>query len=331
MEEMTIETTGWEAISTALSGVYGKREPFHFGTLIRWGMGGPDPLDGISVYLNERPLRHFHYVSFGLTELYGKEGDVADVSGFGFELTFRLVVDDGIAEPPKWPMHLMQNIARYVFSTGNVFSQYDHMNAGGAFAEGSAITAFTVIQDPALPPMQTGNWRVEFLQVVGLTTDEYRLVKEWNAERFLGYLAGEAPMFVTDVRRPSLLADPTRSVEMTAAAKEEGSSQRAVCTRFLEWTMDGDTLTVQIQPVVVPDLCRLLEHCGHRSASFHLQGADRWVSFEPGQTNEWRLEGADNIIVTVSAEAALALAGTVRSELDIYRTASAPSILIEVV
>lgn len=41
-------------------------------------MGGPDPLDFISMYSNEGDkerdiAEHWHYISFGLTDLYGDE------------------------------------------------------------------------------------------------------------------------------------------------------------------------------------------------------------------------------------------------------------------
>ena len=40
-------------------------------------------------------------------------------SGFGFELSFRLKRDAADSAPPTWPAELMQNLARYVFHSGN--------------------------------------------------------------------------------------------------------------------------------------------------------------------------------------------------------------------
>lgn len=42
-----------------------------------------------------------------------------DESGFGFELTFRLARAEAEREPPAWPINLLQNLARYVFTGGN--------------------------------------------------------------------------------------------------------------------------------------------------------------------------------------------------------------------
>lgn len=68
---------------------------------------------------------HWHYVSFGLSDLHG-DGRVHDVplgapqnpSGFGFELTFRLKREPGETAPPTWPATLMQALAKYVFNSG---------------------------------------------------------------------------------------------------------------------------------------------------------------------------------------------------------------------
>lgn len=50
-------------------------------------------------------------------------------TGYGFELTFRLKrsAEDNDT-PPVWPMNMPQNLARYVFSTGNVFASGHHLN-----------------------------------------------------------------------------------------------------------------------------------------------------------------------------------------------------------
>ncbi|MFV2172583.1 suppressor of fused domain protein [Actinomadura sp. LOL_016] len=65
-------------------------------TIHKWTLGGPDPLDGISVYPRADPVPHWHFVSYGMSELYEKTSSNADESGWGFEFTFRLVRD-----PPR--------------------------------------------------------------------------------------------------------------------------------------------------------------------------------------------------------------------------------------
>lgn len=40
------------------------------------------------------------------------------MSGFGFELSFRLKREPEESAPPTWPAELMQGLARYVFQSG---------------------------------------------------------------------------------------------------------------------------------------------------------------------------------------------------------------------
>lgn len=99
-------------------------------------LGGQDPLDYISMYKNDGDVElnvppHWHYVTFGLSDLHG-DGRVhvtenienpEQRSGMGFELTFRLLqqpsADSNDDLPPIWPASLLQQLARYVFQSGN--------------------------------------------------------------------------------------------------------------------------------------------------------------------------------------------------------------------
>src|ERR1700750_40498 len=84
---------GWDAIDRSLKEIYGDKEPLtHWGTVIKYMLGGPDPLDGISVYPSEAGgTPHWHFMSYGFSELYYEENSVGkEFSKFGFELTFRL-------------------------------------------------------------------------------------------------------------------------------------------------------------------------------------------------------------------------------------------------
>lgn len=47
-------------------------------------------------------------------DISGPEG----ISGFGFELTFRLRREVDETAPPTWPATLMQSLAKYVFQSG---------------------------------------------------------------------------------------------------------------------------------------------------------------------------------------------------------------------
>ncbi|MGH0157657.1 UNVERIFIED_CONTAM: hypothetical protein FKN15_057321 [Acipenser sinensis] len=102
--------------------------PLQVTAIVKYWLGGPDPLDYISMYrcvgsAAQHVPEHWHYVSFGLSDLYG-DNRVHEFtgqdgpSGFGFELTFRLKREAGETAPPTWPAELMQGLARYVFQSG---------------------------------------------------------------------------------------------------------------------------------------------------------------------------------------------------------------------
>ena len=87
-ETNEVNTQGWDAIEKEFLRVYpGQTKPKHYGTIIKYVMGGNDPLDGISVYDGGS---YWHFVSFGLTEIYEKECENKEISGYGYELTFKL-------------------------------------------------------------------------------------------------------------------------------------------------------------------------------------------------------------------------------------------------
>ena len=81
-EENENEAIGWQAIEEEFLRVYPwQNNPKHYGTLISWMLGGNDPLDGISIYDGGD---YWHFVSFGQTELYEKESDTEEISGYGY-------------------------------------------------------------------------------------------------------------------------------------------------------------------------------------------------------------------------------------------------------
>ena len=187
---------------------YGDQEPKHYGTIIKYSLGGPDPLDGVSVYEHAGPPAHWHYVSYGLSELYQKEFEDLELSGWGIELTFRLVRGSE-PEGPMWPISLMQNVARYVFDSGNVLLPNHHMAAQGPIAADTTtqLEALLCAMDPELGEISTPHGRVTFVQLVGITVDELAAIKAWSSAAYLSLWRETNPLLVTDVDRSSLLAD----------------------------------------------------------------------------------------------------------------------------
>lgn len=230
---------GWDAISTRLDQLYPGQEPKHFGTLISYRLGGPDPLDGISAWRRTDPVPHWHFVTYGFSELYSKESDDPEVSGYGFELTFRLAIAPEAAadaEPPMWALGFLQNLARYVFQSGNVFKDGDWMTANGPIAleQATQICSMGFVTDPELAEsLATPNGSVAVLQVVGLTLDEERAAKQWRTRNLLDVLLPHMPLWVTDLGRASLLANPAVKQQVDEGSQRDGSSSGYLFTDVL--------------------------------------------------------------------------------------------------
>lgn len=169
------EKQGWDYITEAVERLYPhQKDPLHFGTLVSWQLGGNDPLEGISIYDSED---FYHFITYGFTELYEKESDNKEYSGYGFELTLKLKKIDSIDEHELKSMAgVLQALGRYVFQSGTVFQPYEYIYTGqteGMDSNGiSKITGFATVMDEDLGTLETPNGKIEFLQLVGLTQKE---------------------------------------------------------------------------------------------------------------------------------------------------------------
>jgi hypothetical protein len=323
---------GWDAIDAALAQIYAGREPKHYGAVIPFVLGGRDPLQGISVYKNTTPLPHFHYVTYGFSELYEKEGHDPDVSGFGFELTFRLARDAADEDPPVWALNFLQNIARYVFSTGNALAKHHHVDLNGPIALGreTQICNIALEVDPQLGEINSQNGCVTFLQVVGLCADEYELVKDWDCGRFLEELARQWPLLITDLSRQSILSDPAIGDDIRARAAREGSSQGELYASKTEWQIERNSLRITLSATVAADVRRLLVSRVLHSQPFAVHGREQSVVFKFAVDSDWKSD--DGVaLVSLSIETAHQLCDALRPARGIYCVAGLTSVRIEVV
>lgn len=200
------DAVGWLSIDKEFDRLYLNQEPKHFAPPIHYMLGGPDPLDGISIYESTKQTNHFHYVTYGFSELYYDEEKVdGEFSKWGFELTFRLKPFSEDNETPTWVIPLLQNIAKYVFSSGNWFEELHYMPANGPIRldTETEITALLFVADPEIEKIQTPHGEVTFLQVVGITTAEFEALKEnpETAEELVNKLKQNNPLLITDLTR----------------------------------------------------------------------------------------------------------------------------------
>lgn len=200
--------TGLKALIDHCQSVYPEQpNPLQVTTVLKYWLGGQDPLDYISMYDNKGDPEngippHWHYISFGLSDLHG-DGRVHtreindERSGMGFELTFRLIKSESdentlgkSKQPPTWPANLLQAIARYCFQTGNILYFGDNIpwrkSLNGSAT--SCIKNILITQDAQLSSIYTAFGTVEFCQIVGVMDEELEQASRWNGRGVLNYL-----------------------------------------------------------------------------------------------------------------------------------------------
>jgi suppressor of fused len=306
----TSATNGWTAIDRVFKTLYPKQEPQHWGTLLRWCLGGNDPLDGISAYLATEPVPHWHFVSYGLSELYEKESENKDWSGWGFEFTFRLARKKNEKSPSMWALGFLQNLARYVFQTGNTFAEYHHIDLNGPIAleSDTKIRAVLFLRDQQTEPLSTLNGKLNFLQIVGITLDELEAVMLWDCEKVLKLLVKKYPRLVTDLDRDSILDDPAIRKKVAAGIARDGSSVGDIAVgEGVTWIANKRkkpiAVELTISTLVLSRLRYLLPGRTLFDREFQLSGKAQNVRFVLGKSVS--CEVSDNtLIVTLTREVA---------------------------
>jgi len=235
-----------------------QKNPLQVTAVVKYWLGGPDPLDYISMYSNPGSPpdtgQHWHYVSCGLSDLHGDArvhppaSTPESPSGYGFELTFRLR-RLGETTPPTWPANLLQSISKYVFETENKLVPGDHITwAKPLDGANSSLRHLLVSEDPQLEPFMTSLGKVSFLQLVGITDEELKCVQRWNGPGITKLLKTSTScggsLLVTDTNRSLSLfeLEPSMRDMVDRGISVEGSNLcgMAAC---ISWTDPGPKLT----------------------------------------------------------------------------------------
>ncbi len=332
-----LNTSGWDAIDEELLKIYGEQEPKHYGTVIPYLLGGEDPLEGISAYKSETPVPHWHFVTYGFSELYEKESENAEYSGYGFELTFRLARKEDEEEPPAWALNLLQNMGRYVFDSGNVFRSGDYLDANGPICQGwdTLLTALAFTIDPELPAIETPNGQVEFIQMVGITGDELEAMQTWNTMGVLNAGLKYIPSYVTDLSRATLLQIPSIAEAVSKGMEEGGSSTGFLFVDQLAWeqgkkglfSKQSNKLTLGAKQSGI--IGKLLRGRILKEKSLTLVSQEFRVVFEPGEKCGYNVEETD-VTITLNDKAVMELHQSLMPQEQEFEVSSIPGLSIQI-
>ncbi len=198
---------GWDAITNECERVYpNQKNPKHYGTLVSYRLGGNDPLDGISVYDGGD---YWHFVTYGLSELYDKESDIEEISGYGMEFTFKLKKDNYENEENEIQCvcGILQSIARITFTKGELFNVYEYLYTGQTTGidskQKSNITGFITVPDDKFKEINTPNGKVCFVEFVGVTDNELKAIH--NKEIRVKELYEKIGTDITNYNRQSVI------------------------------------------------------------------------------------------------------------------------------
>ncbi len=206
MKKEYIETSGWDAITRAFEKLYPEQtDPLHYAPIISWRLGGEDPLDGISVYDGGD---YYHFVTYGLSELYDKESEDFDYSGYGFELTLKLKKSSlkNTEEELNCICGILQTLGRITFENGDIFLPFEYIYTGQKTGMDSKsisnITGFVTVPDE-VGEINTPNGLLQFVQLVGMTDAELKAIvdKKNTVEEMIEKLGHS----MTDFKRKSLI------------------------------------------------------------------------------------------------------------------------------
>ena len=172
---------GWDAITAAFARMYpGQEAPRHFGCLFPWRLGGPAPLQGVSAYDGGA---YFHFVTYGLSDLYEKEGADPEYSGYGLEFTLKLR-KEGMGDEMQEQqciVGIFNDLARLTFEKGEQFFPDEYIYTGQELGfdvnQKSRLTGFVTALDEA-GTIDTPNGKVDFVKLIGATDAELKAIME---------------------------------------------------------------------------------------------------------------------------------------------------------
>ncbi len=207
-----VQAPGWAALDKVGLTFYPGQTPHQFASKTGYDLSSRNPLPAVCVWEAPNPLQ-WHYVTYGLTELFEKSSDDPTLSGFGFEVTFRIPRGEGDEQPPTWPVHLLQSVGHYALSGHGGFDTGHMIDLGGPLAppEGSAeatqLTGVITVPDPTFGKVDTPFGSVLFLQLFGITAVELEAMQGWPMERRVGLVREVEPHAITRLGRGAFAED----------------------------------------------------------------------------------------------------------------------------
>jgi hypothetical protein len=188
------ETNGWAALQAAATEVVGAGPA---AVVMLDGDGGVPALDACEVF---DAGDHWLYVSFGLCDLFEPRQLLAPgISGWGYEMTFRLARRSDEETFPSWPVVLLERLAELTVRESRTLVPGDTIDPGGPIdgLPGGTLAGLLVAADPRLPPVHSDAGTVELRTLVGVSADRLQAAQGGQGHEVVRAIQVENPLLVT--------------------------------------------------------------------------------------------------------------------------------------
>lgn len=241
----------------------------------------------------------------------------------GYELSLRVVRGRDEVAPPAWALALLERQVQRAFADDAARPDANWcLEEPEPAAPESELAALTFTEDTALrTPGQAAVW-----QLVPLTRDEARLVREWCPSGLVELLRAVDPALIVDPERASLLQSPRARLAIEQRVAREGSSLAAMQAKVSTLARAKGQATWRLSADAVDGVIALLKGRTAHQRPFTVRGAGVGVEVRPG-------DGAtvEPGVVKLSQAASRQLRAQLRAKPGRYAIDALPGFSIEVV
>lgn len=297
-----------------------------------------EPLECIHVFPVAGPVAHWHFVTQGFAEASREITLASPGQEPPCELTLRVRRGRTEEEPPSWPLRMLQNLAKYVMSTGNPFDEGHYIDLGGPIVShaNTRLTAMAMVQDTELRETMTPFGMVTFLQVIALTADELNAIKGWDTLSFMEVVGKHNQQLLTDLTRTSYLRIPSIRTAVDEGHRAEGSATDFLFLANAYWLMRPGATPAERRAEIflsangINDLKNFLPTRISLGRSLSLVSRKASVRFETGLPGQMMEEGTC-LVIKLTPRDALALSERLRSKEGVYQMPGHPNLTLRVV
>jgi hypothetical protein len=263
------------------------------------------------------PTPHWHLVSRGLWTS-------------GFELSLKVVHAKDEVAPPAWAVALLERqVLRAADEGAATPDETCCVVEPSALSPGSELAALAFTPDP-LGPIVTPYAQVPTWQVVPLTRDEERVVREWSPSGLVEVLRAVDPHLVAHPERPSLLSSPRARQLIEQRVAREGSSLSSMRARVSSLNRAKGAATWKLSSDGVETFIALLKGRTAHQRPFIVRGTGAPLEVRPGDCAA--VEPADEgAVLKLSQAASRQLRAVLKAKPGRYALEALPGFTLEVV